>query len=404
MIWPFNRKASVEQKSGTSAPDAWLLQLFAGVSATGLTVSNADALEVPAVSSAIRLISEAAASLNMKVEGRSTDGWGETIDHPVANLLAGDVNDWLGGFEFIRDLVAQALVSDNGGLAYVARAEGRPVEIIHYDSGNLTAERSTKGTGEYAYALSGAPIAARDIIHLRSPFTRSPLTLAKQAIGISKAMANHAGNLFANGAKPGGVIEFPNGMDDEGYKKMQAAWQAVHEGSANTGKTAILWHGAKFNPLTLNSTDAQFLELRKFQILEIARAFRVPPAMLYELDRATWSNSEQQGKEFLSYTLEPWLRALEGALRRGLFTANERKSYRIRLERNDLTRADLGNRATAYSSLIASRVINPNEARAWEDMAPYEGGEVFANPNTGASQPDAAAQAPDDDPEQREAA
>src|SRR5262249_52778811 len=85
---------------------------------------------------------------------------------------------------------------------------------------------------------------------------------------------------------------------------------------------------------------------------------------------------------------EPWLRALEGSLRRALFLADDRKRYLIRFDRDDLTRADLGQRATAYSSLISSRVINPNEARDWEGLAPYDGGNQFANPNTGSSQPD----------------
>ena len=396
MIWPF-RKASVEQKSGTSAPDAWLLELFGAVSSSGLTVTTTEALTVPAVGSAIRVISEAAASLNIKVDARTDDGWTEAPDHPVATLLSGDVNDWLSGFEFVRDLVAQALIHDTGGLAWVNRANGKPVEIIHYDAGSIGVQRSPDGTGEYAYTLSGRPLPARDVIHLRGPFTRSPLSLAKEAIAISKAMALHAGGLFTRGARPSGAIEFPHGVDEAAFKKMQTAWASAYEGTSNSGRTAFLWNGAKFNPLTLNSTDAQFLELRKFQILEIARAFRVPPSMLFELDRVTWSNAEQMGKEFLTYCLEPWLRALEGALRRGLFTADECRAYRIRFERDDLTRADLGSRATAYSSLIASRVINPNEARAWEDMPPYDGGEVFANPNTGASQPGAAAPQPDDD-------
>jgi HK97 family phage portal protein len=103
--------------------------------------------------------------------------------------------------------------------------------------------------------------------------------------------------------------------------------------------------------------------------------------MLYDLTRATWSNAEQMGREFLVYTLEPWLKALEGALRRALFTPEERKLYRVVFDRDDLTRADLVQRATAYSSLISSREFNPNEVRGWEGAAPYDGGNEFKNPN-----------------------
>jgi HK97 family phage portal protein len=201
-------------------------------------------------------------------------------------------------------------------------------------------------------------------------------------------MSGHASKLFSNGARPSGVIEVPKALGDEGLKRMKAGWQAAHGGSDNSGKTAILWDGATFKPMTFSSVDAQFLETWKFQILEIARAFRVPPSMLFDLDRATWSNLEQMGKEFLTYCLEPWLRSLEGALRRALFSPEDRKRFRLIFDRDDLTRADLGARATAYSSLIASRVLNPNEARRWEGLPAYSEGNTFTNPNiTTASAP-----------------
>jgi HK97 family phage portal protein len=139
----------------------------------------------------------------------------------------------------------------------------------------------------------------------------------------------------------------------------------------------------------LASTDTQFLENRTFQISEIARAFRVPPTMLFELDRATWSNTEQMGREFLVYCLEPWLRSLEGALRRALLTPEERGSYAIRFDRDDLTRADLSTRATVINSLISSRVLNANEGRSWLGLPPRAGGDEFLNPNISASGNDA---------------
>lgn len=399
-FWPFSRSVPTEEKSATSTitePDQWLLEHFGGMATSGLAVSTADALTVPAVSSAIRIISEAAASLNIKIEAKGPDGkWVESPDHPVAELLTGDVNDWTGGYDFIRDLTAQALINDKGGLAYVNWAGNKPVELIHYTPGNLIAEEATDGTGEMFYSLAGSPVPTRNILHLRGLFKSSPLSMAKEAIGVAKTMEAHAGGLFKNGARPGGVIEVPNKIGDEALKAMKAAWKSAHEGSANAGKTAVLWDGATFRAVALNSVDAQFLQLRTFQNIEIARAFRVPPSMLFELERVTWSNGEQMGKEFLTYTLEPWLRALEGALRRGLFLAEDRKTHRVRFERDDLTRADLGSRATAYSSLISSRVMNPNEIREWENLPAYEGGNEYANPNTGANQPSPNQPADDD--------
>lgn len=388
-IWPFSRSAQpVEQKSGTAVPDDWLYEMFGASAAGSFAVSASAALTVPAVAAAVRTISEAAATLDVKLLHIGSDGGAEEVkDHPVIKLLQGDVNDWTSGYELFRDLVSEALTHDAGGFAWVNRVNGEVREIVRYDPGNISVTYDPQGTGEPTYRLAGRVIPSRDVIHLRGPFARCPLSLARDAIGVAKQMEIHAGNLFQKGARPSGLIRTDKHLGDEGARKMLAGWRAAHEGSGNSGKTAVLWDGADWKPMTLTSVDAQFVELRLFQLQEIARAFNIPAPMLGDLSRATWSNSEQKGREFLSYCLEPWICALEGALRRALFLPEERDQYRIWFERDDLTRADLGSRATAYSSLIASRVLNPNEAREWEGLPAYEGGNEFANPNTGASQP-----------------
>ncbi|MBB05616.1 MAG: phage portal protein [Pseudooceanicola sp.] len=377
-MWPFSRKPSTESKS-LAAPEDWLSELFGSIpTESGASINAETALRVPAVSSAIQVISEAAASLDITI--KTGDQRSELIDDPAYALLTGAANDWTSGYELIRDLVIGALSHDAGAMAWVNRVNGRPMEIIHYRPGVIQVEYD-QATGEPAYKINGQPEPSANIIHLRSPFGRSPLSLAREAIGVAFVMERHAARLFGRGARPSGALTFPKGMGEESIKKARKAWRATHEGDDAGGQTAILYDGAEFTPFTLNSTDAQFLENRKFQILEIARAFRVPPAMLFDHDRATWSNGEQQGREFLSYTLEPWLRALESALARGLFLPDEQAGKVVRFDRDDLTRADLSTRSTVINSLVSSRVINPNEGRSWLGLNPYAGGDEFANPN-----------------------
>lgn len=377
-IWnPFRR----DQKS-LASPDDWLASLFGVTStSTGITVSADAALKVPAVSSAIRVISEAAATLDVGIVEIDAKGVERpSPDHPAHGLLKVGPNSWTSAFEFIRDLTASALMRDDGGLAWVNWIGGRPYEAIQMAAGQITFDLDPV-TLEPRYRVSGGPIIGNEIIHLRSPFGRAPLSLAREAIATAMALDGHAGKLFSRGARPSGALKFPKGMGEEAVKKARTAWRLTHEGTDAEGRTAILYDGAEFEPFTFNSTDAQFIENRSFQILEVARAFRVPPTMLFELDRATWSNTEQLGREFLVYCLEPWLHALEGALGRALFTDEERGRYAVRFDRDDLTRADLNTRATVINSLIAGRVINPNEGRAWLGLAPYAGGDEFMNPN-----------------------
>jgi HK97 family phage portal protein len=264
------------------------------------------------------------------------------------------------------------------------------VEVIAYDAAHLTAQRHEDGTGAHRYFINGREEPAANVIHLRSPFGRSPVTLARESIGLALTLDAHAARLFGNGAKPSGLLSLKGRATPEAIKRIREAWQLAH-GGGKSGGTAIVDDDASYSPLTMTSVDGQFMELTGFQVLQIARAFRVPPQMLFDLERATWSNSEQMGREFLTYTLEPWLRAAESALRLALFSPEEYPTHRVMFERDDLTRADLGARATAYSSLIASRVVNPNEVRAWEGLPAYEGGAEFANPHTGSNQAGAAA-------------
>lgn len=388
--WPF----SFQRKTLDNPTDDEIAVLTGNLPGS---TSLATALTVPAVQSAIRIIAEAAACLDLAVVEIAEDGTETPVrSHPVAELLADQPNEWTSTYDLVRDLVATAITHDRGGVAWVNRVGDEIREVVRYEPAYVTVDYSADGRQEPSFRINNRPVPAKDIIHVRSPFGRCPLVLASDAIGVAKDLETYARKLFQNGARPGGVIETAKNLGDEGAKRMIAGWRKAHDGTANAGKTAVLWDGATFRPITMNSTDAQFLENRKYQVLEIARAFRVPPSMLFELDRATWSNSEQMGREFLTYCLEPWLKALEGAMRRALFAADERRRFAIRFDRDDLTRADLTARATAINSLIASRVLNPNEGRAWLGMAPRDGGEVFANPNTGSNQPGSTTPSPVD--------
>ncbi|RWR29467.1 phage portal protein [Sinirhodobacter populi] len=380
-LWPFSRTASAPEQKSLASPDAALEALLTAMpTSAGISISTSQALRVPVVSNAIQLISEAVASLDVMV--KRIDGTAEVDvpDHPLLGLLRDEPNEWTSGFELVRQIVVDALTSDAGGMVWVNRVGGEARELIRYRSGLLTFDLDTN-TGERRYRLNVQQIPARDVIHLLPPLGRAPLTLAREAIGIAVALDRHAGRLFTRGAKPSGALMFPKGMGEESVKKARAAWRATHEGEDSGGQTVILYDGATFEPFTFTSTDAQFLENRLHQIREIARAFNIPAPMVGDLERATWSNSEQKGREFLSYTLEPWLRGLEGALRRALFSDEERATHVIRFDRDDLTRADLSTRARVINSLIASRTINPNEGRNWLGLPPRAGGDEFLNPN-----------------------
>jgi HK97 family phage portal protein len=363
-----------EQKSTLAVPDDALFQIFNGA----VTVDQA--LKVPAIACAVRTISEILSTLPIVVNQINADGTRTPVpaDHPVQALLSGDWNGWTSNSLGLCQVTADALISDLGGLVYVNRVNGVPAELIHYRTGTWFCQRDV-ATGEPQYRIGDNPVSVDDVINIQSPLRRSPLTLAREAICLAAVLETYATKLFTNGGKPSGVLSLKGSASADAIANIRTAWQAAH-GNGKSGGTAIVGSEATYSQLTLSSVDAQFQEMRSFQIWEIARMFRLPPHMLYDLGRATWANTASMGLEFLSYTLRPWLDQWEAALRRALFAPEDRPRYEVCFQTDDLTQADISARAVAYASLIASRVVNPNEVRAWEGLPPYAAGNEFINP------------------------
>ncbi|MBN9347555.1 MAG: phage portal protein [Devosia sp.] len=396
--------------------DAEILEMLGGgvETSAGVQVSPDSALRVPAVAAAVRTISEAAACLRIGVVSIAADGT-ETPQpsNDVHKLLNGDVNDWTSGFELVRQLMVDALCRDPGGLAWVNRSsDNRILEIVRYAPGIIGCEYAPDGSGRpVTYRINGRPTPPSDIIHLKGTFDKSAVTLAREAIGIAVVMQKHAARLFGKGARPGGVIQMLKGLGDEGAKRMLKGWKAALEGAENAGKTGVLWDGATWQQMTLNSVDAQFQQLWLFIIQDLARCFNIPAVVIGEMSRATWSNSAEMQRLFLMLCLEPWLKAIEASFTRALFpksAANDNERFAVRIERDDFSKVDLAVLATAINSLVASRVLNPNEGRDWIRM-PKGPAELdkFANPNTGASQPGTPpnpSPKPDPEDEERDAA
>lgn len=376
------RHRHVESTRSLSDPSEELLRIF-GVPAEGGYLSASAALAIPAVSCAVRVIAEAVALLPVKVYRQGDQE--PAADHPAYTLLHDDASDWCSAYDLKLAVTVDALTHDRGGFAYANRVGGRPVELLRLDPAAVTVTYGAGGEPAYTVQDAGGPrvLDRRDVIHIR-PFAhvdKCPLSLAREAISIAAAQDRAARRMYSQGGRPSGVLKVPQKLTPDAARRIRDSWTAAHAGDAS-GRTAVLESGADFAPITYSAVDMQFTEARTFQILEVARAFRVPPHMLYELGRATWGNTGDMGAEFLRFTLLPWLECWQGAIRRTLFTPDERQTLKVEFVVDDLVRADLAARMNAYSVAIAARVLSPNEARAMENRPPYHGGDAFLNPHT----------------------
>lgn len=355
---------------------------------SGAFVGPTSAMGVPSVRRAVEALAEGVSGLPCVVYETTTSGAVQpAVNHVLVDLFGGNVNDWTPATLFFEQLTRDAILWGNA-FAWITRdGIGTVRELIRLRPGDVTvAEDVTNPLSAPIYRLGGNVVDRNNLLHIRAPSLdgisgQSPVTACREAIGIVLAIEGHVARLFGNGAKPSGLISFKDRLAPEAAAKAKAAWQAAH-GNGRSGATAVLDDGADYRPISLSSVDAQVLELWQHAVDEIARVFGVPPHLLFDLDRATWSNAGEMGASFLRFGLSRWLRAWEGELNSKLIAPEDRRRLTIEFDTDALTRTDLAARADAYSTMISARVMTPNEARAREGLVPHADGDELVNPFT----------------------
>jgi HK97 family phage portal protein len=405
-----NRLRSIFRKSASSSlsnPEPWLRELFSGgaISISGQTVSPTTAMRVPAVYSAVAQISEAIGNLPVFVFRRGEGGARDRApDHPAYGLVHDDASEFVSAGALREQLVIDALLHGNG-VAYVVRVDGKPIEIIRLKPDAVTIAEDDL-TGEARFTVRGRDgsrvLDRRDVLHVPALSIdgvkgAAPIQTAREAIALASILEEHAVRLFANGAKPSGVLSTEKTLTPQAVENIRKIVEAQNSGVANAGKTLVVPDGLKYAAMALNSVDSQFAEMRNFQNVEIARAFKIPLVFLQDYSRATWGNSETMARLFLQYTLAPWIDRLEAAYRHALIPQDQRDEYFIEFSVDELLKADTQARAAAYASFRTSGVMTANEVRRREGLPDRPDGDTLANPAT--SSPDRAAQ-----PEKEEAA
>lgn len=354
----------------------------------GPAVTEESALSFSAVYACVRILSESVAMLPLFTYRRLANGGKEkATDAPIYNLLHRSPNPEMTSFEFRETLIAHVATWGNGYAEIEWSKSGQPLALWPLNPAKMQVSRRN-GQLVYFYELpSGQAVTLPSwrVHHLRGLSGNgvvgySPIRLAMQSIGVGLALEEYGARFFGNGARPGGVLKHPGVLSDGAYKRLKESWSAENEGLSNAHRLKILEEGLDYQAIGIPPEEAQFLESKKFQVNEIARWFRVPPHMLADLERATFSNIEEQGLEFVIYTLGPWLTRHEQALERDLLTEAERQTLFVEYLVNGLLRGNITSRFQAYQQALQGGWMNPNEVRVLENMNPYEGGDTYLQP------------------------
>ena len=367
---------------------------FFGGTTSGKAVTERSAMQMTAVYSCVRILAEAVAGLPLNLYRYTEDGGKEkAIDHPLYLLLHDEPNPEMSSFVFRETLMTHLLLWGNAYAQIIRNGKGEVIALYPLMPNKMSVERDEKGRLYYSYQR-GTDEAIRDknqtvilrpsdVLHVPGLgfdglVGYSPIAMAKNAIGMAIACEEYGAKFFANGAAPGGVLEHPGTIKDP--QRVRESWQSTFGGSGNANKIAVLEEGMKYTPIGISPEQAQFLETRKFQINEIARIFRVPPHMVGDLEKSSFSNIEQQSLEFVKYTLEPWVTRWEQTIQRTLLSANEKSRYFVKFNLEGLLRGDYQSRMNGYATARQNGWMSANDIRELENLdriPTEEGGDLY---------------------------
>ena len=378
----------------TNATSGSSYRFFLGGSTSGKTVTERSAMQMTAVYSCVRILAEAIAGLPLHLYTYKEDGGKEkAIGHPLYLLLHDEPNPEMSSFVFRETLMTHLLLWGNAYAQIIRNGKGEVVTLYPLMPNRMTVDRDSSGQLFYSYQMnnSDAPtmktgtviLKPSDVLHIPGLgfdglVGYSPIAMAKNAIGLAIATEEYGAKFFANGATPGGLLEYPGTVKDP--DRVRESWNKGFSGSQNAGKVAILEEGMKYTPISIAPEQAQFLETRKFQINEIARIFRVPPHMVGDLEKSSFSNIEQQSLEFVKYTLDPWVVRWEQSLSRALFTPEEKKKYFFKFNVEGLLRGDYQSRMNGYATARQNGWMSANDIRELENLdriPAEEGGDLY---------------------------
>lgn len=365
---------------------------FMGASSSGRRVTERTAMQMTAVYSCVRILSETLASLPLHIYESSETNSRKATKHPLYKLLHDEPNPEMTSFIFRETLMTHLLLWGNAYAQIIRNGKGEVLALYPLMPDRMRVDRNEYGQLYYEYMLSDSDanakesgvvrLSTQDILHIPGLgfdglVGYSPIAMAKNAIGMAIATEEYGAAFFANGATPSGILTHPGVIKNP--EAMRESWSKGF-GGRNSHKVAILEEGMNYTPISIAPNEAQFLETRKFQLNEIARIFRVPPHMVGDLEKSSFSNIEQQSLEFVKYTLDPWVSRFEQAMTRRLLTDDEKKKYYIKFNVDGLMRGDYQSRMNGYATARQNGWMSANDIRALENLdliSDEEGGNLY---------------------------
>ena len=362
-------------------------------SASGITITETIAQNLPPVFACDKVLKESVAMLPLKLMRRQPNG-DKTPDpsHPVYALLHDLANPTTTATEWKEAAQGHLNIWGNHYSEIERDARNLPRALWPLDPSRMTVDLDGLGQLRYRYRLANSSEklwifdpANPPIFHLRANALdgihgRSPVQMLRDSMGLYKAAKDYNGRFFAHGSHPSGVLQSDYPLQPEAVAKIREDWERLHRGAESAHRVGVLHMGLKWQPIGISQKDAEFLATTKLERSEIAAAFRVPLHMINDLERATFSNIEHQALEFVNYTLMPHLVRWQQAIARDLLNPRSFNTHAAVFVVNALVRGDIAARYNAYAVARQNGWKSANDIRRLEDenlISEADGGDLY---------------------------
>jgi HK97 family phage portal protein len=359
------------------------INYFAGLENVA-SMSTKKALTFSAVWAAIRLLSESVSGLPISVYKKDANGdKTEDTSSPLYTLLKYKPNTYMNKITFFEKIMMDLLCNGNSYVRIVRNGAATPVELLCLDYDNV--DILIQNNYLYYQVSKKETYDSSDILHFKlitedGITGLSPITQNAKAINWGMDVEEFGRKFFTNGASMTGVLETSRSLSTEAIDRLKNSFNQTYSGIKNSSKTAVLEEGLTFKPISVSAEQAQFLSSRTFSIEEVARIFNIPPHLLKDLSRSSFNNIEQQGAEFVIYSLMPYISKIEEEFNLKLFKRNELGKSFVEFNVMGLLRGSVNDRSNFYKSMFGIGVMSINEIRRKENMNAIEGGDEHFMP------------------------
>ena len=347
------------------------------------TYANNKAMLLSAVYRCTEVISDSVAQLPLEPYWIDSDGCKiKFTSHPTYNLLNREPNKNMSKFTFLKTMVVSMLLTGNA-YALIDRDEKGNAKALYYIPTELvTILKPQNITDTISYSITGMKSVVEDcnMIHILN-FTSdgyegvSTLTYARKTLGLAMDAEANAEGFFKGGANVAGILKSNAPLTTKQKESLKSSWNSAFNGNTGTPNgVAVLDADLDFQAVTVNPSDAQLLETRQFNVIDICRFFGVSPVKAFDLTKSSYNTIEQMQLAFLTDTLQPLLEKFEGEFQRKLYKPSEKDNITVRFSTAPLLRADKQSQANYYNTLFQMGVMTINEIRQELDLPHLENG------------------------------